>query len=170
MAKKKKEEQPAEPEQKQRELPKVPKERNPLLTILTLLLVVVGIGELALWGYFGFSTVQVNRARRQYEAEQKAAAEERASRGTAYASAYGPRLKVKNGQGTWRIEDEDRLPAGGGTTSGTTASQGGGAQTDPSVRRIYMPKIPYALAQQETDTPAPVQGAEPLNEGDTTPA
>lgn len=90
MAKKKKEEQPAEPEQKQRELPKVPKERNPLLTILTLLLVVVGIGELALWGYFGFSTVQVNRARRQYEAEQKAAAEERASRGTAYASAYGP--------------------------------------------------------------------------------
>ena len=64
MAKKKKEEQPAEPEQKQRELPKVPKERNPLLTILTLLLVVVGIGELALWGYFGFSTVQVNRARR----------------------------------------------------------------------------------------------------------
>ena len=33
-----------------------------------------------------------------------------------------------------------------------------------------MPKIPYALAQQETDAPAPVQGAEPLNEGDTTPA
>ena len=77
---------------------------------------------------------------------------------------------MENGQVTWRIEDEDRLPAGGGTTSGTTASQGGGAQTDPSVRRIYMPKIPYALAQQETDTPAPVQGAEPLSAGETTTA
>lgn len=169
MAKKKKDEQPAEPAPERREPPKLPKERNPLLTVLTILLVLVGVGELALWGYFGFSTFQANRALRQYEAEQEAAAEERASRGITAGSSYSARLKVENGQVTWRREDA--LPAGGGTASGTTMSQdGGGTQADQSQSRISVPNIPYALAKPETEVQPAVQGAESSDSGTATPA
>lgn len=170
MAKKKKDEQPAEPAQEQKKPPKVPKERSPLLTVLTVLLVVLGVGELALWGCFGFSSFQANRALRQYEAAQKAAAEERAAQGITAGSAYGPRLKVENGQVTWRLEDEDRLSLGGGTTPGTTTSQNSGAQDSQSQYRIYIPKIPYALAEQDTGTQPPAQNAGSQDDGTTTPA
>lgn len=162
MAKKKKDEQPVEPAPapERKEPPKLPKERNPLLTVLTILLVLVGVGELALWGYFGFSTFRANRALRQYEAEQQAAAEERASRGLTAGSSYSARLKVENGQVTWRREDD--LSAGGGTTSGSAMSQnGGGAQADQSQSRISIPNIPYALAKPEPEESPAVQPTEP---------
>lgn len=163
MAKKKKNEQPAEPEQEEKKPPKAPKERNPFLTLLTVLLVLAGVGELALWGYFGFASFQANRALRQYEAEQQAAAEERAAQGIVYGSAYGPSLKVENGQVTWRREEDENIdPTAGGASAETAASQGGGGQTGQS--RIYIPRIPYALAEQEKD----VQAA-PLGEGASTP-
>ena len=170
MAKKKKNEQPAEPKPELRQLPELPKERNPLLALLTVLLVLVGVSELAVWGWFGFSAFQSSRAQRQYEAEQRAAAEERAAQGIVSGSAYGPRLKVENGQVTWRLEDEDQLPAGGGTSSGAAVSQGGGAQAGQSQSRIYIPKIPYALAEQKTEGQPASQGAQSLGGGDTTPA
>ena len=150
--KKKKNEQPAEPEpeQEQRELPKLPKERNPLLTVLTILLVLAGVGELALWGYFGFASFQASSALRRYEAEQQAAAEERAAQGIVSGSAYGPSLKVENGQVTWRLEeDEDIDPTAGGTAS---PAQNGGGQTTPSTGLIRFPKVPYALAEQDTES------------------
>lgn len=171
VAKKKKNEQPVEPEQEQeqeqRELPKLPKERNPLLTVLTILLVLTGVGELALWGYFGFASVQANRALRRYEAERQAAAEERAAQGIVYSSAYGPSLKVENGQVTWRLEDEDILPAAGGTAADTAASQGGGEQAGTASPRLQIPKIPYALAEQDSQLSA--QGDVSLGDGTRTP-
>ena len=170
--KKKKNEQPAEPEpeQEQRELPKLPKERNPLLTVLTILLVLAGVGELALWGYFGFASFQASSALRRYEAEQQAAAEERAAQGIVSGSAYGPSLKVENGQVTWRLEeDEDIDPTAGGTAAHTAASQGGGGQTDTASPRLSIPKIPYALAEREQDSRASAQGAAPLGDGTSTP-
>lgn len=146
MAKKKKNEQPAEPEQEEKKPPKAPKERNPFLTLLTVLLVLAGVGELALWGYFGFASFQANRALRQYEAEQSG--QEQTVR-TAGASAYGPRMKVENGQITWRLEeDEDIDPTAGGTAS---PAQNGGGQTASSGGTIRFPEIRYALAQQETE-------------------
>lgn len=122
------------------------KGNGPLLPILTVLLVLVGLGEAALWGYFAFASFRANRALRQYEAEQSG--QEQTVR-TAGASAYGPRMKVENGQITWRLEeDEDIDPTAGGTAS---PAQNGGGQTASSGGTIRFPEIRYALAQQETE-------------------
>lgn len=119
------------------------KGNGPLLPILTVLLVLVGLCEAALWGYFAFASFQANRALRQYEAEQSG--QEQAAR-AAGASAYGPRMKVENGQITWRLED-DIDPTAGGTAA---PAQNGGGQAASSAGRIAFPKIPYALAEPET--------------------
>ena len=120
---------------------------GPLLPILTVLLVLVGLGEAALWGYFGFASFRANRALRQYEAEQSR--QDQPSR-AAGASAYGPRLRVESGQITWRLEeDEDIDPTAGGTAS---PAQNGGGQTTPSTGLIRFPKVPYALAEQDTES------------------
>ena len=120
---------------------------GPLLPILTVLLILVGLGEAALWGYFGFASFRANRALRQYEAEQSR--QDQPSR-AAGASAYGPRLRVESGQITWRLEeDEDIDPTAGGTAS---PAQNGGGQTTPSTGLIRFPKVPYALAEQDTES------------------
>lgn len=169
MAKKKKKEEPqAQSEQEQLEqleqqqLSKKQKQgRGPLLTILTVLLILVGLGEAGLWGYFGFSSFQANRALRRYEAERAAAAE---NRPRATASAYGPRMRIENGQIVWQLdEDEDIDPTAGGTIS---PARNDGGQTTPSAGTIGFPRIPYVLAEQETESPS--QETDPAGNGSAT--
>lgn len=120
---------------------------GPLRVILTILLVLVGIGEVALWGYFGVGTVRNNIALRQYEARQRALEEERAARGTVGGSSYGPNLKVENGTVTWQREDW--------ISAGTSQSAGGPAPVQEErpkrLSRLYVPRINYALAEMDTE-------------------
>ncbi len=166
MAKKEKQKVETEPKPEPKKPPKVPKDGNPLLKILTILLILVGVGELALVGYYGFGVFQSNRAMRQYEAEQEALREEQLSRGTTAGSSFGPTLKVENGTVTWRREDD--RPTGGtaAPSEGTpVSSQNDGEQ---QLARISVPIIPYLLADMGEDQEK--QTATPLTDGTNTAA
>lgn len=148
--------QPPKPEQNKQAPPEKPKKKLELLIpFLTLLLIVLGLSEAAFWGYYGFSSYRHSLALEQYEARQKALEEERAARGITGGSAYGPNLKVENGTVTW--QREDWISAG----SGGSMSPAGPVQVQPSqpeekrLSGIYVPQIPYTLAETETDGKQP---------------
>ena len=120
---------------------------NPLLVILTVLLVLAGGGELALWGYFGVATVRSNLALRQYESQQRALEEERAARGIVGGSSYGPNLKVENGTVTW--QREDWISAGNSQSSGGPSPAP--EEKPKRLSRLYVPRIAYVLADMGTE-------------------
>lgn len=152
MAKQKKNDPPAEP--KQVDSPKLPKQGSPLLTILVIFLVLVGVGEVALWGYWGFGTYRANQALK-LQGEQREAEEEQAAEGVSAGSALGPGLKVEHGVVTWQREEE---PYGGtglpAQSIGLTPGSG-----EKRLSRLSVPKIHYVLAEQEAEIqrPAPVE-------------
>ena len=154
---KKKDKQPEEASQTENQAaespkpPKLPKDRSPLLIFLTILLVLVGLGEAGLWGCFGLGTYRNSLALRQYEAQQKAYQEERASKGVLGGSAYGPNLKVENGVVTWQREDKlsgaIRLPS-----QELGYPKDGG---EKRLSRLSVFRVPYALADMEEETAQP---------------
>lgn len=153
MAKTKEKAPETAPEQEKAESPKADKPakgNGPLLPLLTVLLAIVGVAELALWGYYGLGVVQDMSAARQREAERQARAEELAARGPVASSTYGPGLKVENGRVTWRWEDD--LPT-------VSAPVEDGMETpfrEDGLRLSRLPvhKIPYLLADQGAEPPA----------------
>ena len=156
MAKQKKNDPPAEP--KQVDSPKLPKQGSPLLTILVILLVLVGVGEAALWGYWGFGTYRANQALKLQE-KQREAEEEQTGGGVAAGSALGPGLKVENGVVTWQWEDE--LDGGAGLpalSAGFTQSGG-----EKRLSGLWVPEINYVLAEQETDVQRPDPAEDPVS-------
>ena len=142
-------------EERPEESKKTPKERN-ILPILTVLLVLVGIGEVVFWGYFGFSVYANSLARERYEQQQKALAEERA--GILGGSSYSPNLKVENGTVTW--EREKWTYSGSGQPSNTSATP----RREDGLRLSRLPvvKIPYTLAEMDETLPysGPVSNGE----------
>ena len=106
---KKAKEAPKAPGPEKRAVPKLPKEREPLRTFLTIMLVLVGTGELALLGYMGLCAREGVQTRREYEAQQTGQTSGTSS-GTILASYAGPWLRVENGVVTW--EWEEGRPAG----------------------------------------------------------
>lgn len=172
MAKKKKQEAEAEPKPVPKEMPKVPKEKNPLLTILTILLILVGAGELGLCGYYGFGVFQDFRAMRQYEAEQKAREEAQATRGTVVGSTFGPTLKVENGTVTWQRETDQLTGSSLSDQTQTAAPSQSGSGGEDRQFRISVPNIPYLLADmgEDEETQPPEQGTVPPTDGSSTAA
>ena len=123
---------------------KDPKRRDILLPVLTVLLILIGIGEAVFWGYFGFSAYARSLARERYEEQQRVLEEERASRGLG-GSSYSPNLKVENGTVVW--EREQWRYSGSGQAANTAA----GPQREDGVRLSGLPviKIPYTLAERD---------------------
>ena len=151
-------EQPAEPGP--------PKEKKSLLLpCLTVLLILLGLGEAVFWGLYGLSSYQNARALKLYEERQQAMAEEREAQGITGGSAYGPRLKVENGVVTWQREDE--LPEWNGQDiDGTAVALDKG---EKRMSTLSVPKIPYTLAQMETEQPEGEQPPEDLSDPEETP-
>ena len=129
------------------EAPKARERRNILLPALTILLILVGIGEAVFWGYFGLTTYAHSLSRERYEQQQKALAEEQASKGIRGGSSYSPNLKVENGTVTW--EREKQGYAGSGQVSNTSAV----LRREDGLRLASLPvfTIPYLLAETDTD-------------------
>lgn len=98
-------EQPAEPA----EPTEPPKERKSiLLPLLTTLLVVVGIGEIALCGYIGLGAYGGAQVQRAYEAQVEAAqAQNNLNRDTAASSSSGASRTEANGD-TAGLPEEER--------------------------------------------------------------
>ena len=156
-------ERPASPETDVQEPPKEPKKKvEILIPLLTVLLILIGLGEAAFWGCFGFSSYRNSLTRERYEAQQKALEEERASKGLLGGSAYGPNLKVENGTVTWEREKEEW------SYGGNVAAQTQVNRREDGLRLSWLSvfPIPYALAQMEAgdfplaSAPAVVDGSE----------
>lgn len=128
------------------ETPKNPKRRDMLLPVLTVLLILVGIGEAVFWGYFGFSAYARSLARERYEQQQKAFAEEQASKGLG-GSSYSPNLKVENGTVTW---EREKWGYSGSSQPANTSST---PRREDGLRLSSVPvvKIPYTLAKMGTE-------------------
>lgn len=133
------------------ETPEAPKRRDILLPVLTVLLILIGIGEAVFWGYFGFSAYAHSLARERYEQQQKALAEEQASKGIKGGSSYSPNLKVENGTVTW--EREKWGYSGSGQPANTSATP----RREDGLRLASLPvfRIPYLLAEMDTDGELP---------------
>ena len=136
---------PEEPQKK-------PKQSNILIPLLTVLLVLLGIGEAVFWGYFAVSAYSNSLARERYEQQQKALAEEQASKGIRGGSSYSPNLKVENGTVTW--EREKRSYAGSSQPANTTSST---PQRADGLRLSRLPviRVPYLLAKMDTEETVP---------------
>lgn len=107
----------------------LPQGDGPLLTILTILLVAVGIFELALGVFMGFGLYRGILAQRAYEARSKddePGQTEAVQTGASYA---GPWLTIENGTVTWRREEG--LGGSDGTQSGLEAGDGLDERTYP---------------------------------------
>lgn len=142
------EEPPQEgPEDTPQEAPKASKENSILLPVLTVLLVLVGIGEAVFWGYFGLSAYARSLARERYEQQQKALAEEQASNGIRGGSSYSPNLKVENGTVTW--EREKWVYSGSGQPANTSSIP----RREDGLRlsRLSVVNVPYTLAETDAD-------------------
>ena len=127
---------------------KPPKERNLLLTIVTILFVLVGIAELALWGYAGFGVFRGSQAQRAYEARQ-AALQSGTDRPTG-ASYGGPWLIIENGEVIWRRTD-DLTQSGLGSRPGSVQDGlTGGSSTDTIPRGLWIPYPPPPWARDNT--------------------
>lgn len=132
--------------EQEKKKPELPKERHPLLSVLTFLLVLVGIGELGALGLCGFHLYRGMLVRQQYEA--RTAGEEAGTVQTAPAASYGgPGLKIENGVVVWQREDE--LPAGGGSGIDATVdtAAGGGQGREIVYADFSVPVIHYRLAE-----------------------
>ena len=132
-------EQAAETKEAAKEQPKKkkePKEGGALLTVLTLLLVLVGVGEMALLVYMGFGAYQGIRTQRAYE-EQRASNSSTAP-AVAQVSYAGPWLTIENGQVTWRNENSP-FRSDLGSTATIPDSTGGSQDQDDYPR---MPSSP----------------------------
>lgn len=143
------EESPQEtPESLPEEPEKKPKQSNILLPLLTILLVLLGIGEAVFWGYFALSAYSNSLARERYEQQQKALAEEQASKGIRGGSSYSPNLKVENGTVTW--EREKWAYTGSGQPANTSAAV---PRREDGLRlsRLAVIRVPYLLAQMDTE-------------------
>ena len=132
--------------EKTEESKKEPKERN-ILPILTVLLVLIGIGEVIFWGYFGFSAYAHSLARERYEQQQKVLAEERA--GILGGSSYSPNLKVENGTVTWEREKWGYTGSSQPSNTSTTPRREDGLR----LSRLPVVKIPYTLAEMDETIP-----------------
>lgn len=142
----------ASPENPPEEAQKKPGQSNILIPLLTILLVLLGIGEAVFWGYFALSAYSSSLARERYEQRQKALAEEQASKGIRGGSSYSPNLKVENGTVTW--EREKWGYAGSGQPANTSAStphRGDGLR----LSRLAVIRVPYLLADMGTEEEFP---------------
>lgn len=149
------------PENTPEEAPKDPNRRNLLLPVLTILLILVGIGEAIFWGYFGFSAYARSLARERYEQQQKALAEEQASKGIKGGSSYSPNLKVENGTVTWEREKWGYAESSQPANTSTTPRREDGLR----LARLPVFTIPYLLAETDTDG-----GLPSTQTGETAPA
>lgn len=129
---------------------KEPRQRNILLPVLTVLLILLGIGEAVFWGYFGLSAYSHSLARERYEQQQKALAEEQASKGIRGGSSYSPNLKVENGTVTWERE-KWRYSGSSQPTNTSTPHREDGLR----LSRLPVVRIPYTLAEMDTDGDLP---------------
>lgn len=129
------------------EEPQKKPERNILIPVLTVLLVLLGIGEAAFWGYFALSAYSNSLARERYEQQQKTLSEEQASKGVRGGSSYSPNLKVENGTVTW--EREKREYAGSGQPANTSATA---PRREDGLRlsSLSVIRVPYLLAKMDT--------------------
>ncbi|MCI9157213.1 MAG: hypothetical protein HFF44_09815 [Lawsonibacter sp.] len=154
--------QSLQPEEKQpeKEPPKkakLPKEGGLLLTVLTILFVLVGIGELALWSFTGFRFFQGSQARRAYQAQQAA------QTGTApSASSYsGPWLIVENGTVVWRWEED--LTGSNGSSSVTVGGIGSTQNTVTPVLKTPYPPPPWERTDPEEYARQAANASEPVS-------
>lgn len=108
--------------EEQRPAVKAPQGRGILLPLLTGLLAVVGVGELALGGYIGLGAYRGALAQSAYEAQQAAVQSEAGkAQGPAAYNFASPWHTVVNGEIIWALEDEQ--PAGGSEAEGLPLDQ-----------------------------------------------
>lgn len=89
--------------------PKMPpkEEKSILIPLLTVLLVLIGIGEAVLCGYITLGAYQGIQAQKEYEAQLEAArAQNNSNQGTVTSIYYGPWRKEINGEVVWLLEDD----------------------------------------------------------------
>ena len=143
-------EQPAEQKQ--------PGQGNVLIPVLTVLLVLLGIGEAAFWGYFALSAYSQSLARERYEQQQRALMEEQTSKGIRGGSSLSPNLKVENGIVTW---EREKWAYTGSSQPANTSSSGPRREDGLRLARLPVASIPYTLAKDDTvaDTQASTEQA-----------
>lgn len=135
--------QPSQPQEAPQEKPK--KERPSLvLPVLITLLLLVGVGEAAFWGWFGLASYQRDLAQQRYEQQLAALQEERQSQGITGGSALGPWRKIENGTVTWQRE-EPLADSSVGQAEESSASEEG----EKRLSSLYVPFILYALAEDD---------------------
>lgn len=139
------------PESTPEESPKAPKQHNILLPVLTILLILVGIGEAVFWGYFGLSAYARSLERERYEQQQKVLEEEQASKGVKGGSSYSPNLRVENGTVTWEREKWGYAQSSQPTNTSTTLRRKDGLR----LARLPVFSIPYLLAETDTEEELP---------------
>lgn len=139
-----------QPQEEQAQPPDPPKQSNLLLNLLTILLVVLGIGEAALLGYVGFQAFLGIQARDRYLAQQPGTQVDEPQQ-LSGASYLGPRLQIENGVVVWRSEDNPLGGTGGGTSPTQTAGTGEGETT--RLANMSVPLIGYRLAQEDEEQP-----------------
>lgn len=113
---------------------KVKKERSILIPILTVLLVLVGIGELVLIGFLGLSAYRGIQERKDLEAQQAQDDPSETAPVSARASYSGPWRKVEAGTVVWTWE-EDQPPVTTLGQSQPTGTGGDGAQDEDAYPR-----------------------------------
>lgn len=126
-----------------------PKRSSILLPVLTVLLILLGIGEAVFWGYFGFSAYVRSLERERYEQQLRVLEEERASRGTIGGSSYSPNLRVENGTVTWEREHWGYTGSGQPANTSTVPRREDGLR----LSRLPVVRIPYTLAEMDEDLP-----------------
>ena len=136
---------------------KVPKESNPLLTVLTLLWVLVGLGEIALMLFIGISAYRGSLARQAYESQLAENPTQQTAPGSSKASYAGPWLMIENGEVIWRSENS---PLGGVSQMQTGPALEGGTTDNPT--QTSYPRPPSSppsawtrTSQPRNDTPTP---------------
>ncbi len=105
--------------------PKPPREAEPLRIFFTVLLILVGAAELALWGYLGFSVYQSIQTQRTNHTQQGV------SQTAGRAGYIGPGLMLENGAPVDLPPTEDTQPA------------------EKRLASLSVPVLPYALAEDD---------------------
>lgn len=124
MSKKKK--TPKEPKEKPAKIKPV-KEKNkekgsPLVAFLAVLLVLIGVGEVGLWGYIGFSLIQGGGERHSYVSQTPADSSGQSNR----FSYSGPHRQVEDGVVVW--EWNPNQSEGNGSAKAENNPSSGGEQ------------------------------------------
>lgn len=140
------------PESLPEESQKKPRQSNILIPLLTILLVLLGIGEAVFWGYFALSAYSNSLARERYEQQQKALAEEQASKGIRGGSSYSPNLKVENGAVTW---EREKWAYAGSSQPANTSAAAPRREDGPRLSRLAVIRVPYLLAKMDTEEEVP---------------